>query len=99
MARTIKMADMSDLIAIEVFQMLNGKEKIKILMGYCSYRFVIATDVEPNDLVYPEGWYYAKGCFRNKHMSSDGMYWEVPMIKSDGTPWSRIARYCTLYED
>ena len=96
--KTVKMADMGDFIAIKVFQMLNG-EKIQILIGYSSYRFVLITDIEPKELTYPEGWYYSKGCFRNKHMSSDGMYWEVPMIKSDGTPWNRIARYCTLYED
>ena len=57
---------------------------------------LIVTDTEPKDLVYPEGWYYAKGSFRNKHMSSTGIYSEVLMMKSDGSFWGDEAKYCTL---
>ena len=57
---------------------------------------VIITDVEPDQLRYPEGWYYAKGSLRNKHTSTTGIYFEVPMLNSHGQLWEKYARYCTL---
>ena len=96
MAKTIKMCDMSGEVAAKVFQMLNGK-KVKLeSTPYWWCKFNIITDVEPKDLTYPEGWYYAKGSFRNKHMSTTGAYHEIPMWKSDKTPWETIAHYSTL---
>lgn len=95
MAKTVKMCDMSECIAIEVFRMLNpGKISIERKQTY-PYTTIV-TDVEPKDLIYPEGWYYAKGTFRNKHTSSTGAYWEVYMKKSNGDFWSDFATYCTL---
>lgn len=95
MAKTIKMADMTGEIAAKVFEMLNdGKVKItnsSILEGM----FYIVTAVEPKDLFYPEGWYYAKGFFRNKHNSSNGVYHEIEMIKPTGESWKRVAMYST----
>ena len=65
MAKTVKMCDMSGEVAAKVFQMLNY-EKVKLEEDYCSDCGVsIITDMQPRDLVYPEGWYYAKGSFRN----------------------------------
>ena len=37
----------------------------------------IFTDINPEELVYPEGWYFAKSHFRNKHMSTMGLYEEA----------------------
>ncbi len=98
MAKTVKMADMPTHIALMVFQELNG-DKIECDDIYDFYDQVIYTDVEPRDLIYPEGWYYAKGCFRNKHMTSSGIYSEVPMRTSDGRDWRNLAIYCTLHDD
>ena len=93
MSKSVKMCDMSAMIAAKVFKMLNGDSvHLKESFG----RVKIVTDVEPKDLVYPEGWYYAKGTFRNKHMSSTGFYDEVRMEKSSGQSWDEIANYCTL---
>ena len=93
MATTVKMCDMSKEIAAVVFRMLNyGKVLLKD-HDFCGK--VIITDTEPKYLVYPEGWYYAKGTFRNKHNSTSGMYEEVPMIKSNGDWWGHIANYST----
>ena len=48
---------------------------------------LIITDLDPNRLVYPEGWYYAKGHLRNKHTSTTGLYSEVAMVNSAYQPW------------
>ena len=97
MAQTVKMCDMNKFIAVKVFEMLNGN-KIRVAETRNRCDIVIVTDVEPKLLVYPEGWYYAKGAFRNKNTSSTGLYEEVNMKKSDGTWWDKCAKYCTLYE-
>ena len=93
MAEQVKSCDYPVSIALKVFTMLN--EGIRIVpdsfAGSC-----IVTDTEPKDLRYPEGWYYAKGNYRNKHTSTTGVYSEVPMRKEDGTYWEDIANYCTL---
>ena len=94
--KTVKMCDMPIEISLKVFEMLNPSE-VKILKNDSWFdRFTIITDTEPKDLVYPEGWYYAKGHFRNKHMSTTGFYQEVRMGTSDGKYWAGIAKYCTL---
>lgn len=95
MAKTVKMCDMSKEIAAHVFKMLNGNN-VRLRETYGCVRTIIVTDVEPKNLVYPEGWYYAKGSFRNKHTSTTGMYGEVRMEKSNGVGWRDIAKYCTL---
>lgn len=93
-AKVVKMCDMKGDIAARVFEMLNpGKVQVKKNDVFIST--VIVTDVEPKDLIYPEGWYYAKGRFRNKHNSTTGAYNEVIMRKQDGTLWGNLAKYCT----
>ena len=83
-------------VATKVFEMLNhGKVRIISPGVHCS-RYLIITDVEPKNLVYPEGWYYAKGSFRNKHTSTNGMYEEAMMLTSDRQYWKNRATYCTL---
>lgn len=97
-AKTIKMCDMSKEVAATVFQMLNS-DVVQLQKGFGFFRIpetVLVTDVEPKDLVYPEGWYYAKGCLRNKHTSTTGRYGEVRMQKSNGDDWGDFAKYCTL---
>ena len=92
-AKTVKMCDMSIAVATKVFEMLNNG---KLQAKFINARYFIVTDVEPKDLTYPEGWYYAKGSFRNKHMSTTGMYGEAYMQTSDGTLWIEKVNYCTL---
>ena len=96
MAITIKSCDFNEYIAGEVFRMLNSE---KVSWGRKNGFHTLITDTEPKELLYPEGWYYAKGAFRNKHMSTTGMYGEIPMVKSDGTSWRDLAIYCTLYDE
>ena len=94
MADTVKMCNMNKRIAAVVFKMLNqGKVRLE---GHPFYEVAIITDIEPKNLVYPEGWYYAKGKLRNKHTSTTGLYEEIPMLRSNGSLWRDIATYCTL---
>lgn len=95
MATTVKMCDMRSDIAVQVFIMLNG-DKVRLIKPNGFHRLTLVTDTEPKDLIYPEGWYYAKGSFRNKHMSTTGLYEEVPMRTSNGKFWDDIVNYCTL---
>lgn len=95
MAKVVKMCDMPVQIALKVFEALNyGKVKtgITLIPG----GFSIITNTEPKDLVYPEGWYYAKGAFCNKHTSTTGKYYEVHMWTEDCVQWREKAIYCTL---
>lgn len=88
MAATVKMCDMSINVAIKVFEMLNpGRVKEKTLENGVQ---VIVTDVEPEELVYPEGWYYAKGYLTNKHNTTTGLYAVKVMIKSNGELWKKL---------
>lgn len=97
MAKTVKMCDMPIALSIKVFEMLNsGKIQVKKPGEDFCTQYQIVTDVEPKDLTYPEGWYYAKGAFRNKHMSTTGMYQEARMRTSSGESWREKATYCTL---
>ena len=96
MAKTVKMCDMSKYIAAKVFQMLNGQENVLIQEPDMFCELAIVTNIEPRDLVYPEGWYYANGFLRNKHTSTTGLYEEIPMIRPNGDDWSDYALYCTL---
>lgn len=93
-SQTVKMCDMPISIAAQVFVQINHT-KIK-LAKHQYFGTVIVSDIEPKDLIYPEGWYYAKGNFRNKHQSTGGIYEEMPMLKSNGDRWKDEALYCTL---
>lgn len=96
MAKTVKMCDMRLPIAVKVFEMLNPTTVTVKPAGLGAWSFVIITDTEPENLIYPEGWYYAKGCFRNKHQSTTGMYEEAHMLTSKNELWKDLAKYCTL---
>lgn len=95
MAKMVKMCDMNSDIAVLVLQMLNpGKVSVKMKAPDIGGVATIATTVEPKDLVYPEGWYYAKGRFTNKHNSTTGVYYAVLMYNAKtGEAWD--LPYCT----
>ena len=95
-ARVIKMCDMPIEVALKVFTMLNSGKVRVTDSRVIGNRFFVITDEEPKNLVFPEGWYYAKGSFRNKHKSTTGMYEEAMMKKSSGEFWKNWANYCPL---
>ena len=93
MANTVKLCDMSVNVAAKVFQMLNPEEVTVKLAADIDKVTRIVTSVEPKELCYPEGWYYAKGYFTNKHNSTTGAYSAILMYDSDGEIWD--LPYCT----
>lgn len=92
MAKQIKSCDYKGKIAAMVFVSINPGVRLDYLD---EFNVKLVTDIEPKDLIYPQGWYYSKGSFKNKHLSTTGLYDEVPIFKTNGTIWS--ADYCTLY--
>ena len=95
MAKTVKMCDMPIHIAAKVLELLNPG-KVKYVNEAEIELPMLITDVEPNQLDYPEGWYYAKGTFRNKHTSTTGIYQSIDMVMSNGQYWEELAKYSTL---
>jgi hypothetical protein len=86
-----KMADLDGFTAAKLFDQINGG-LVKFVIDKDGFygsddSFVLVTDSDPNELTYPEGWYFAKGVYRNKHNSTTGCYSEVPMFKSTGERW------------
>ena len=81
----IKTCDLSGHAAAKLFVSINhGRVK---LVQHEDYETLV-TDIDPRCLDYPEGWYYAKGNFRNKHNSTTGAYSEITMQKSNGEYWN-----------
>lgn len=93
--KTIKMCDLTAELAAMIFAKINNG-KVVVDRYEFNGEYVIFTDVEPAELTYPEGWYYANGNFRNKHTSTTGFYGEIPMLKHNGNSWRHSATYCTL---
>lgn len=89
---TVKVCDMRAKDVAQIFLMLN---KDSVNLKEEPFGVTIVTDIEPDKLLYPEGWYYAKGSLRNKGTSSTGMYEEIPMFRKDGESWADYARYST----
>ena len=89
---TVKTADLAASLAANLFAALNPMD-----VEYMRYHpfnqsslpeiGLIVTDTNPDELYYPEGWYFSKGFFRNKHNTTSGLYEEIPVYKRDGTPW------------
>jgi len=86
---------MSIRIAARVFEELN-QSVVQVIFDKFNGSITIRSSVAPKYLIYPEGWYYANGKLRNKHMSTSGLYEEALMETVDGILWSDVVDYCTL---
>ena len=71
-------------IAAQLFVLLNEGD---VWIEYEGCEMVLVTDINPKELTYPEGWYFAKECFRNKHNTTLGAYYQVFMQNSKGVLW------------
>ena len=92
MGKTVNSKDYNGYTAAVVFKMLNERN-VKLCNLETPPYMQIETDIEPCELNYPEGWYYVDGCLRNRHESTTEDYYEVRMVKSDGTRWGDVAKY------
>ena len=79
---TIKCCDLDGDTAARLFELLNPREvalqRSGFVGGVDEIREIVV-DASTDGLVYPEGWYFAKGRFTNKHNSSTGQYSAIPM--------------------
>ncbi len=76
MKNVVKSCDLPGQVAAKLFVMLNrGNVELVDDCDVCVP--YLSVKVNPKELVYPEGWYYAKGAFRNKHNSTTGLYDEI----------------------
>lgn len=82
--KIIKTADIKGKDIVVLFVLLNPEVSLK---KECS-NIVLSTDKHPRDLVYPEGWFYSHGTLTNKGNSSTGKYYEMKMLKKDGSNWA-----------
>lgn len=57
-----------------------------ITLNGSGYRMYLATESDPSKMVFPVGWYTAKGYLRNKHTST-GIYSEIPIFDNLGHMW------------
>lgn len=91
MARKIKSNNLSGRIAAELFAMMN-KEYVTFKNPGIISPYLVVT-INPNDdkLIYPHGWYFGDGCFRNKHQSTSGIYEEITMVDKDLNIWEAEA--------
>ena len=90
MPKMVRSADLPVQLAAKVFAALNPESVVYVRLdpfGSPNVSGTLVSYEDPNDLVYPEGWYFAKGEFRNKHNSSDGFYHTVPMHRPGGKFW------------
>ncbi|MBR3248798.1 hypothetical protein IKF89_02085 [Candidatus Saccharibacteria bacterium] len=89
--KTLKTADFSIRLAAKILAAINPGEVIYTKLdpfGMCSDpNGVLVSYVEPSELTYPEGWYFAKGTFRNKHNTTKGLYESMPIHKPGGLLW------------
>ena len=84
MAKKIKSNNLPGKVAARLFADINKK-----YVEFVEYDYkpsVLKCQIDPNDdrLVYPEGWYFGKGCFRNKHQSDSGIYEEFAIVGAAG---------------
>ena len=97
MAKTVKMCDIDVNIAARVFEMLNpGQVRSFASSKWPSSWCYIQTDTEPRKLIYPEGWYYARGYFTNRRTTTCETHQKIKMMRSDGVSWAKKANYAIL---
>ena len=88
MVKLIRTADLSARTAAQLMTSINPGIEYVPNNPFCHDNVgAIITETHPRDLIYPEGWYFSKGNFRNKHNTSSGVYEEIPMIRRDGSQW------------
>ena len=93
MARTIKSCNFNGKIAATIFCMLNPGQIHFLEKGE---NLTLITNVEPSKLIYPEGWYYEDGWFRNRKTTDNECWYDIFMVDSRGNFWNNREKGSTL---
>lgn len=85
----VKTCDMDGKAAAAAFIGLNALEgtEIALIINPGTYSPIMKTSYDPANMVFPNGWYFAKGSVRNKHHSTTGFYDEVPVMDGNSELW------------
>ena len=87
----IKTCDFSAAAAIAAFVALNQAEGKALNVITNCWPYVIETNYDPAEMLFPAGWYFAKHSLRNKHRSTTGLYQEVPVRNGHRQSWTTYA--------
>lgn len=88
-AKKVMVRELSGTMLAKFMEILNsGDVEATTLYG----KAYIITDVEPQYLTYPEGWYYDCGYLRTFRKESE----LVELYDKSGTPWRKKACYIVM---
>ena len=85
--QTIKSCDLDGYVAARLLELLNPGKVAVTRDPYNDFRII--ANCAPEDLIYPEGWYFNdKNGLTNKHNSSTGQYAAIGVYDPEGYVWT-----------
>ena len=85
--QTVKSCDLDGYVAARLLELLNPGKVAVTRDPYNGFRVI--ANCAPEDLIYPEGWYFNdKNGLTNKHNSSTGQYDTIGVYDPDGYRWT-----------
>ena len=88
--QTVKSCDLDGYVAARLLELLNPGEVAVTRDPYNGFRVI--ANCAPEDLIYPEGWYFNdKNGLTNKHNSSTGQYDTIGVYDPEGYAWTEVA--------
>ena len=88
--QTVKSCDLDGYVAARLLELLNPGKVAVTRDPYNGFRVI--ANCAPEDLTYPEGWYFNdKNGLTNKHNSSTGQYDTIGVYDPEGYAWTEAA--------
>ncbi len=88
--QTVKSCDLDGYVAARLLELLNPGKVAVTRDPYNGFRVI--ANCAPEDLIYPEGWYFNdKNGLTNKHNSSTGQYDTIGVYDPEGYAWTEVA--------
>lgn len=88
--QTVKSCDLDGYVAARLLELLNPGKVAVTRDPYNCFRVI--ANCAPEDLIYPEGWYFNdKNGLTNKHNSSTGQYDTIGVYDPEGYAWTEVA--------
>ena len=88
--QTVKSCDLDGYVAARLLELLNPGKVAVTRDPYNGFRVI--ANCAPEDLIYPEGWYFNdKNGLTNKHNSSTGQYDTIGVYDPEGYAWMEVA--------
>lgn len=88
--QAVKSCDLDGYVAARLLELLNPGKVAVTRDPYNGFRVI--ANCAPEDLIYPEGWYFNdKNGLTNKHNSSTGQYDTIGVYDPEGYAWTEAA--------